>query len=322
MELIKWNNAKKAIAECKTIDEIKSIRDRAEAMRAYAKQAKESLLVQNDLCEIKLRAERRAGEMLKEVNMPKNQYDACNSVLQANDISRMESSRWQKIANIPEETFENIITETKEQQKELTESMMLKVERQIQHEEKKEIIYEKLTYNNIDEIKKQYDVIYADPAWGYADRGETKQIDGYGTASGKYKIMGLEEIKKMNVKKLRKINAILFLWVTSPYLEMSFEVIKEWGFKYKSSFVWDKIKHNMGFYNSVRHEFLLICTHGNITPWNKKLFDSVYSEERTEHSKKPDYFYNIIETLYPNAEYIELFARNNRDNWDSWGNEI
>ena len=62
MELVKWNNAKQAIIEAKTIDEVLNIRDKAEAMRAYAKQIGESLEVQNDICEIKLRAQRRAGE--------------------------------------------------------------------------------------------------------------------------------------------------------------------------------------------------------------------------------------------------------------------
>ena len=71
VKLVKWNNAKRAIMEAKSIDEVKAIRDKAEALRAYAKQAGESLTAQNDLCEIKLRAERRAGEMLKEREMPR-----------------------------------------------------------------------------------------------------------------------------------------------------------------------------------------------------------------------------------------------------------
>jgi N6-adenosine-specific RNA methylase IME4 len=85
--------------------------------------------------------------------------------------------------------------------------------------------------------------------------------------------------------------------------------------------VWDKVKHNVGNYVSVRHELLLICTKGSCTPDVKKLDDSVYSEERTEHSKKPEYFRNLIDKIYPNGNRIELFARGKIAGWDVWGNE-
>lgn len=104
-------------------------------------------------------------------------------------------------------------------------------------------------------------------------------------------------------------DAVLFLWVTSPLLEASFEVIKAYGFKYKSSFIWGKIKHNMGHYNSVRYELLLIATKGRCTPQVRKLFDSVVSVERTVHSQKPNEFRTIIDTIYPNGNRLELFAR-------------
>jgi N6-adenosine-specific RNA methylase IME4 len=78
----------------------------------------------------------------------------------------------------------------------------------------------------------------------------------------------------------------------------------------------------MGHYNSVRHELLLIATKGKCTPQVRKLFDSVVSEVRTEHSKKPQVFRDIINTIYPNGNRIELFARQKTDGWDVWGNEV
>jgi N6-adenosine-specific RNA methylase IME4 len=133
--------------------------------------------------------------------------------------------------------------------------------------------------------------------------------------------MTLAELCDLPVAEIADENAVLFLWTTSPLLEESFTVINAWGFKYKASFVWDKVKHNMGHYNSVRHEFLLIATKGSCQPENQKLFDSVVSEERTEHSAKPDTFRNIIETLYPSASKVELFARKQSDGWSAWGNQ-
>jgi N6-adenosine-specific RNA methylase IME4 len=110
--------------------------------------------------------------------------------------------------------------------------------------------------------------------------------------------------------------------VTSPILYDAYQVIESWGFEYKASFVWDKVKHIMGHYNSVRHELLLICVRGSCQPDNRELFDSVQTIERTEHSRKPVRFYEIIEALYPYGNRIELFARQSRPGWVAWGNEV
>ena len=133
--------------------------------------------------------------------------------------------------------------------------------------------------------------------------------------------MSLEAICELPIQSLCEDNAALFLWVTSPILEESFQVVGAWGFQYKASFVWDKVKHVMGHYNSVRHEFLLICTHGSGIPETPKLYDSVITEERREHSMKPEIFYEIIETLYPSGKRFELFARCERVGWDRYGYE-
>ena len=131
--------------------------------------------------------------------------------------------------------------------------------------------------------------------------------------------MKLEEICDVPVKEWVEDDAVLFLWVTSPMLMKSREVIDAWGFEYKTSFVWDKIKHNMGHYNSVRHELLLVCTRGSCTPDVKKLFDSVQSIERSKHSQKPAEFYDIIETLCTHGRKLEIFARGKRAGWEVYG---
>ena len=166
---------------------------------------------------------------------------------------------------------------------------------------------------------KKYKVIYADPPWSYGDKQNTKLRGG---AIKHYPTMSTKDISSLKVKEITEDNAVLFLWVTSPLLPDAFEVIKGWGFKYKTSFVWDKIKHNMGHYNSVRHEFLLIATKGSCTPEYKRLFDSVVDVERTIHSRKPLIFREYIEILYPSGKRIELFAREKIKDWDSWGNEV
>jgi N6-adenosine-specific RNA methylase IME4 len=182
---------------------------------------------------------------------------------------------------------------------------------------KKEAVAEKVA-----ELPKgEYRVIYADPPWAYNDKQGGEISASYGAAEKHYPSMSLSELAALPVLEFAAKDSALFLWVTSPLLPDGLKLAADWGFKYKASFVWDKVKHNMGHYNSVRHEFLLICTRGSCTPDKSKLFDSVQSIPRSKHSEKPEAFRKIIDTLYPAGPRIELFARRRSEGWDLWGNE-
>ena len=174
----------------------------------------------------------------------------------------------------------------------------------------------------------KYRVLYADPPWSYGNTwsgGEEKFSERWTAAETHYPSMTISELCAMgnDIKDITESNAVLFLWVTSPLLEECFPVIKAWGFKYKTSFVWDKVGHNFGHYNSVRHEFLLVCTRGSCTPDVTELVDSVQSIEKSRtHSEKPEEFRTIIDTLYPHGKRLELFARTQAEGWEVWGNEL
>lgn len=164
----------------------------------------------------------------------------------------------------------------------------------------------------------KYSIFYADPPWKYGD----ELIEGYGAAVHHYPPMSIQELCELPIKAKAFDNATLFMWVTSPILDECYEVIQAWGFEYKTSFVWDKVKHNYGHYNSVRHELLLVCTKGSYLPESSELVDSVISIERTdEHSEKPEYFRMLIERMYPNSKKIELFGRKKYPGWDTFGDE-
>jgi N6-adenosine-specific RNA methylase IME4 len=167
----------------------------------------------------------------------------------------------------------------------------------------------------------KYRVLYADPPWHY-----DQVIEKYGPAERHYPTMTTDEICAMGaeIAPITTNDAVLFLWSTAPKLKDALGVAESWGFKYSGAqFVWDKVKHNYGHYNSVRHELLLICTKGSCTPDTSQLFDSVQTIERTdEHSEKPEEFRQIIDTLYTQGKRIELFARKRIEGWESWGNEI
>jgi N6-adenosine-specific RNA methylase IME4/ParB-like chromosome segregation protein Spo0J len=185
---------------------------------------------------------------------------------------------------------------------------------------------EQITSRPITQPTGKYRVLYADPPWSYTDALTISNNGGatesYGPAVAHYPALSIAELCALPIKDLAESDAVLFLWVTSPILEEAFQVVNAWGFRYKTSFVWDKIKHNMGHYNSVRHEFLLVCTRGSCQPDVRQLFDSVVTEERTEHSVKPETFRTIIDTIYPHGARIELFARRQVPGWTTWGNEV
>ena len=307
--LVKIDEAKRAIAEAKAITDVLEIRDRAMAAHAYAaaKNYQEAATIAK---EAQLRAERRAGEFLAEEVKPGRPIENGDIVspLKLDDlgIAKKQSSRWQSIASVPELEFEQYIADRQRRGSELTQTGLLRLARQQANTKTPEL------------PEGKYRVFYADPPWKYGNTMPEYFTD----QADHYSLMTITELCELPVQELALDDAVLFLWVTSPILEEAFEVIKAWGFKYKTSFVWDKIKHNMGHYNSVRHEFLLVCTRGSCQPDVKKLFDSVQSIERGQHSEKPEAFREIINTIYPEGNRIELFARRQADGWKYFGNEI
>ena len=115
--------------------------------------------------------------------------------------------------------------------------------------------------------------------------------------------------------------------ICNPFLRDAFYVIDAWGFEYKTNIVWVKTnlkKPGSGFYIRGRHELLFICTKGSFVPdqKGKEPIGSVVEAGVAEHSKKPDVIYNLIERIYPEGKYLELFARNTQKGWQSWGKTI
>lgn len=165
-----------------------------------------------------------------------------------------------------------------------------------------------------------FDVIYADPPWPY-------YLPLRGAPDAHYKTMSIENICNLEVEGVsiqEKIadNAILFLWTTNPQNKVAHGVIESWGFIYKTNLVWVKDKWGTGHYFRGQHELLLTATRGDIPPPVEEVrTSSVLNATVREHSRKPDEVYDMIEKMYPGRKYLELFARNWREGWTSWGLE-
>jgi len=334
--LAKVEAAYRALAEARTVNELAHIRNQAEAIRYAAKQARMGIEMINDAAELKLRAERRAGELLEKmpkakgtqgqlsgrnasgsrtIRPPGNDAETYADL----DIDKHDAARWQQMAEMPQDDYEKYIADTRAEQREVTTAGVLRLAQSIRRQNHHEALVETPMPSG------RYRVIYADPPWRYNDSGVITPDDNYGRAERHYPTMSIDELCDLGerIREMSEDDAVLFLWTTSPMLEDAFRIINAWGFKYKTSFVWDKIKHNFGHYNSVRHEFLMVCTRGSCTPDTDIKFDSVVSVERSnEHSEKPVEFRDIIEALYTHGQRIELFARRGPEGWETWGNEV
>ncbi|MFC1833529.1 hypothetical protein ACFL2Q_02185 [Thermodesulfobacteriota bacterium] len=132
--LVAIDQARRALEVASTLDDVKDIRDRAEAMRAYAKQAQYSLEIQNRCAELKLRAERKAGTLLSESTVKggarHKSHDGTyerRSVLEDLGISKMQSSRWQTVSTIPDDIFEQHVAKIKASERELTSASVIRI---------------------------------------------------------------------------------------------------------------------------------------------------------------------------------------------------
>ncbi|MBB4007788.1 MT-A70 family methyltransferase [Allorhizobium taibaishanense] len=175
-----------------------------------------------------------------------------------------------------------------------------------------------------------YAIGYADPPWQQeAWSEETGQDKGL-----KYPAMPVDEIKALctGEKSPFTPDALLFLWVTANRLPDGIDVLRAWGFEYVTCMAWDKVHIGMGRWVRDRHELLLIGKRGKISlaPLPGTQPESLYAEAKTEHSRKPVWFAEQIDRLWPQLPKLELFQRKESlcagdvrlaGNWDFWGFE-
>lgn len=178
----------------------------------------------------------------------------------------------------------------------------------------------------MEETKKKFQIIYADPPWDY--KGQQQHTGKNGPASGgsalHYGTLKLRELKTLNVSEVADKDCLLFLWATSPHLDQAIELMKTWGFQWATvGFVWDKKRVNPGFYTMSQCELCLIGKRGKIpSPRGARNIRQVVQEIRGKHSKKPEEVRRRIELMFPDQKKLELFARDKVEGWDCWGDEV
>ncbi len=330
--LVKYEAACRALVEAKSVDEVKDVRDKAEAMRSYAHQAKNRQM-EVDAAEIRMRAERRLGELIRaqkesaglatggqrggRAKIDGSRAAPANKppTLAEAGIDKKLSSRAQKMAAVPEEKFEGMLGEWRDRVEKENERVTTNLLREGAQATRDEGLQAKA----VPLPDSKFPIIYADPPWRYENPpigASNRSIENH------YPTMTLEEICAVPIEDIAAENAVLLMWSTVPKLAECLEVIDAWGFTYRTGMVWVKDRIGMGYHARNRHELLLIAKRGQLAPPEpSNRPDSVVEAPRQAHSAKPPIFYELIERMYPNAPKIELFCRSPRKGWAAWGNE-
>lgn len=174
---------------------------------------------------------------------------------------------------------------------------------------------------------KRYRTIYADPPWQFQNR--TGKVAPEHKRLSRYSTMTVPEICRLPVAEAADEKSHLYLWVPNALLPEGLEVMRAWGFAYKTNIIWEKVRKDgmpdgrgVGFYFRNVTEILLFGIRGEknrtLDPGRSQV--NLLRAIKREHSRKPDEFISLIERCSP-APFLEMFARGGRRDWDMWGNQ-
>ncbi len=168
-----------------------------------------------------------------------------------------------------------------------------------------------------------YDLIMADPPWSFELRSEAGEAK---SPQAKYDCMSTPDICALPVGQLARGDCWLWLWGTYPMLPDALKVMEAWGFRYVTAGPWvkrgksGKLSFGPGYVLRTCSEIFMLGKMGDPKTLNKSTRNVIESPRR-EHSRKPDEAYSVCESLFPAMKRADLFSRESRPGWDSWGNE-
>jgi hypothetical protein len=256
-ELVLLSKACRALSDARTVDEVKDLRDKAAAVKAYIKKAKLGHHLVVEAATIKLRAERKLGQMLQALDLarsaPGNQHtgpqEPCDGTVLLRDlgISKADSCRSQRIASLPDDVFERYVIEKSKAGREPTLAGLFRLTKQCEARNHLEPEVEQTgkvaqSMQDLFHGGFKFSTIYADPPWGRGNKLSDTSITTTDLA------MTVDDLCSEPVEKVCKSQAHLHLWTTNAFLLDALDVIDAWGFTYKSSLIWVKPQNGRGRY--------------------------------------------------------------------------
>lgn len=341
-----YDAACRALAEASAIEDVMPLLDQIEHVKLHAKKVRDRLLMADALA-FQQKAERKLGQVIVAAREISGHFVQGHRSSKSSDeellpratlaevgVDRKLSSRAQKLAQQDDATFKESVESLRER---VIAGAAKVVDREAAQAEKGDRRAER---EHILGAKQQalpqqkFGVIVADPEWRFEPWSRKTGMDR--AADNHYPTSCTEVIASRDVKSIAADDCVLFLWATVPMLPHALLVMEAWGFDYRSHCIWSKRRDGNEFGMAVSapavgtgywfrncHELLLVGVKGKIpapAPGTQEI--SIIEGHIREHSRKPDYFLEIIERLFPTLPKIELNRRGPaRPGWIAWGNE-
>lgn len=322
MKLVRYDAARRALAEARRVDEVKGIRDKAVAMQKYAEQAKDRQLIEH-ATDIRMRAERKAGELLRDMEKAKgargsgsNQHqvrshDETAPTLADLGVTKTQSSRWQKLAEMSDRDFEVQAEKAKRKAAAAVDAAARDALAEERRAENARLAGEAALVG-------RYETIVIDPPW---DMAKIERDVRPNQVEFDYPTMGEDELAALPIGSIAADDCHLFCWTTQRFLPAALRLIEAWGFRYVLTMVW----HKPGGFQPLglpqyNCEFVVYARCGSPHFADTKAFNCCFEAPRREHSRKPDEFYDVIRRVTVGPR-VDVFSREPRDGFAQHGNE-
>lgn len=320
-DLMLLSRASEALAQAKSVDEVQSLRHKADAVRAYARKMKLGKRIVLDAAAIKLRAERKLGLLLCDTVLakaaPGNQHTGPMEMdgtgpptLASLGISKNDSSRLQRIAKLPDDVFEGYVAESVESDSEPTTAGLLRLSRPSANADdsgpkKAEVVSEdsiessgKLeVFRDLIESGERFAAVYGDPAWG-----KSKTFT--------------DELCSIPVSKIAETQSHLHLWTTPEFLPDAMDVIDAWGFSYASLMAWATTAELGSKFWPQSHALLLLGVRGGL---EFSIHPEINQDIKADFKTPRETIRRVIECVSP-GNYLELFGETPVKGWTVCGN--
>jgi N6-adenosine-specific RNA methylase IME4 len=313
--------ALRALEAAATIREVMDFRNQAEALRILAARSRYGLEMQNACAALRLRAERRMGVFLRDMDRQRSgrpkmvaPRDYFRPRLADLGISKSMSQRAQRLADIPTAIFDHYIRDTTNQKHELTaRGLWLFAERLVMRTRNKQ----KIVGGRVDDLlefagRTKVGTILLDPPWS---------LEG---VTPPYEMIGPDELRALPIPDLAAARSHLHMWTLPNWtLWAAKEVIEYWGFRVVGIMTWGKTGAlGTGNYWRWQSEHLISAVRSRNDHFDDRSWPSYREAPREAHSRKPDVFFTMLEAVSPPPR-LELYARTpDRAGWHVWGHEI